>query len=481
MVASLALFEAGLIFAAACAAILSWTRPFAAGWPDIASLIGQALVVSLFCMTAFYYSGLYDFRIVRTFSRFVSRLPLALLFAIMLVAALCMLPWETGIDKAPLLLSPVAVVGLLVLFRAVFYGVLRSRFFVKRVLILGMSPLAERLIEEIDSQPHCRYVIAGIVDNVVTSRWPFSRYPFLGPLEHLQKIIQEVRPDGIIVALTERAHLPTRQLLECRLEGIFVEDGVEVYERLAEKLAIEWHTPGSLIFSKDFRKSRLDLVVGRAVSLLASIVGLIVFAPLFGLIALAIKLESSGPVLFVQERVGLNGRPFRLLKFRTMRAASRKTSEWVRDNGDRITRLGKWLRKFRFDELPQFVNILRGDMNLVGPRPHPMSNFELFVLVLRNAPESGEEIPYYSLRSVVRPGITGWAQVRYGYANDLHEEIEKMRYDLYYVKHISLWFDLRILLDTIKTVIFGLGSQAADAYEGGKQAGRSYGEIHKAA
>jgi lipopolysaccharide/colanic/teichoic acid biosynthesis glycosyltransferase len=138
-----------------------------------------------------------------------------------------------------------------------------------------------------------------------------------------------------------------------------------------------------------------------------------------------------------------------------MRPAAGTTSEWVRDNGHRLTRLGRRLRQFRLDELPQLVNILTGDMTLVGPRPHPVSNHPLFVLVMRNAPSCGEPIPYYALRSMVRPGITGWAQVRYRYANDLEEEIEKMRYDLYYIKHRSLWLDLRILAETVKVVICG--------------------------
>src|SRR5262249_25833488 len=158
---------------------------------------------------------------------------------------------------------------------------------------------------------------------------------------------------------------------------------------LTEKLAVEALTPSSLIFSKDFRKSRLDLAVSRSISLLASIVGLIALSPLLGLIALAIKLDSRGPVFFVQARAGRHGRDFKLIKFRTMRPASRETSEWAVDNDDRVTRVGKWLRTFRLDELPQFLNVLRGDMNLVGPRPHPVSNYQFFI----------ENIPYYSLRS----------------------------------------------------------------------------------
>src|SRR6185436_7011068 len=155
--------------------------------------------------------------------------------------------------------------------------------------------------------------------------------------------------------------------------------------------------------------------------------------------------DSEGPVLFTQARAGKNGRAFNLLKFRTMHPAEVHPSEWVQDNHHRITRLGQYLRRFRLDELPQLINILRGEMNLVGPRPHPMTNHTTFM----------EHIAYYGLRSTVRPGVTGWAQVRYGYANNLDEETEKMRYDLYYIKNRSLWLDFRIMLATTGIVLFG--------------------------
>src|SRR5206468_8565390 len=160
------------------------------------------------------------------------------------------------------------------------------------------------------------------------------------------------------------------------------------------------------------------------------------------------KAGSPGPVFFVHDRVGLRGRRLKLLKFRTMIAAERPVSEWVRDNGDRLTRVGKWLRLYHLDELPQLINVLRGEMNLVGPRPHPVRNFELFM----------EKIPYYALRATVRPGLTGWAQVRQGYANGLDEETEKMRYDLYYIKHMSAWLDLRILCHTARLLWSDHGS-----------------------
>jgi exopolysaccharide biosynthesis polyprenyl glycosylphosphotransferase len=335
-------------------------------------------------------------------------------------------------------------------------GVVRGRPAGERVLIVGTSPLAHRLIRQIESQPRSRYAIVGVAGGEADPDGLPARYPLLGPLGRLDKIIEEVRPDRIVVALTERrGQLPVRELLEARIcRGVAVEDGVEAYEHLAGKLAIESLVPSSLLFARSFRKSRWVLTAERAVSLLASVIGLVALAPLLAVIALAIKLDSPGPVFFVQERVGLRGKRFKLIKFRTMRPASGATSEWVRDNGDRITRVGRWLRRFRLDELPQFVNILQGDMNLVGPRPHPVSNFELFLA----------NIPYYSLRAAVRPGLTGWAQVRYGYANDLDEETEKMRYDLYYIKRMSLRLDFRILFDTVKIVLLGRDSQATNGH-----------------
>jgi lipopolysaccharide/colanic/teichoic acid biosynthesis glycosyltransferase len=174
----------------------------------------------------------------------------------------------------------------------------------------------------------------------------------------------------------------------------------------------------------------------------------VLVAPLLAALAAAIKLDSRGPVFFIQDRAGRDGRPFGLIKFRTMHPAVEARSEWVLDNMDRITRLGRWLRRFRLDEIPQLVNVLRGEMNLIGPRPHPTCNHAIFM----------ERIAYYAIRASVRPGVTGWAQVRYGYANNLEEETEKMRYDLYYIKNRSSWLDIRILLETVGIIIFGQGA-----------------------
>jgi exopolysaccharide biosynthesis polyprenyl glycosylphosphotransferase len=330
----------------------------------------------------------------------------------------------------------------------------------KRTLILGTTPLAMELVTAMRSQAHRRYEVIGVVGERAGSGVRSIACPFLGLLDDLPRILAEHEPERIVVALSEhRGRLPVQQLVQARIRrGIVIEDGEQVYERLTGKLAMDSLTPSRFIFSEDFQPSAVTLFAARALSVFAAALGVVFFAPLFALIALAIKFDSDGPVLFIQDRVGLNGIPFQLLKFRTMHPERHSRSEWVRDNHDRITRVGKWLRKFRLDELPQFINILRGDMNLVGPRPHPRSNFEMFALVSRNAPQYGGQIPYYSLRCLIRPGITGWAQVRYRYANDLDEEMEKMRYDLYYVKHLSIWLDLRVLFETVKVVALGHGA-----------------------
>ena len=452
MATALLIIEGGAIFVAASATMFVSTR-------DTLDLFPQAIAFSLCCLAAFDYNDLYDVRTVRNFSDFVHRLPKALGMAFIPILACSVLILQPDAAIKLCLASLLVVAGVSASIRGVFYRLARSRSFRMRVLILGATPLAAALIKEFEAHPHCA-VLGVVYDEKMSSRSILCA-PLLGPFEDLGKIIEEVRPDKIVVALTERReHLPVQLLLDARIHGIVIEDGSEVYERLTGKLAMESITPTSVIFSKDFRKSRFDRAAGRALSFLISVIGLLVLAPFFGLIALAILLDSPGPVFFAQNRIGLGGRRFTLIKFRTMHPARENTSEWAKDNHDRITRVGRWLRKFRLDELPQFVNILRGDMNLVGPRPHPSSNLDLLVLVSRNVPECGESIPYYSLRWMVRPGVTGWAQVRYRYANNLEEEIEKMHYDLYYVKHLSLCLDLRILFDTVKIVLRGRGTGA---------------------
>ena len=445
---TLALLEGGLLFTVVLFAIIVWTQPLPVGWIDVATLLAQSMAICGCCITAFYYNDFYNLRVVKSFRPYAARVLSSFGLAFLLLAGFYALFPTVKIADGPFVSSFVIIVGLLLPFRAASYAFMRSHPFRERVLMLGAGELAVRLIREVERQPHLRYTIVGVVDDDFAAT--NLRHPLLGPLEHLDKIVKDLEPDRVIVALSERrGRLPLGPLFDARLDGVVVEHGVQAYERLTGKLAIESLTPSSIIFSGDFRKSRVESAAGRGLSLLVALAGLIVLAPLLGLIALAIKLDSGRPILFVHDRVGLRGRRFKLLKFRTMHRAGADVSDWTRDQTDRVTRLGKWLRRFRLDELPQFVNILRGDMNLVGPRPHRVAKYEAFL----------ETIPYFSLRSLVRPGLTGWAQVRYGYASRLDEETEKIRYDLYYVKHLSPALDLRILFATVKIVLFGRGSR----------------------
>ena len=312
----------------------------------------------------------------------------------------------------------------------------------ERVLIVG-RPLAAAITQLLEEHPWAGAVVVGVVDDVAEAR--------------LRDAIEQLRPDRVLLGLGERrGRTPMRVLIEsCIARGVEVEDVADFHERLAGKVDIESLAPANIVFGHRFRPSRAQQVIARAVSVCLAAVGLVAAAPILILIAAAVKIDSTGPVLFQQMRIGAHGRAFRLLKFRTMHVGTRR-SEWERDNRDRVTRVGKWLRAWRLDELPQFINVIRGDMNLVGPRPHPASNFELFTLVARNMSErTGSPVSCYALRTLVRPGMTGWAQVRYRYANDVDEEMEKLRYDLYYVKHAALLLDLRILVETIRAVVLG--------------------------
>jgi exopolysaccharide biosynthesis polyprenyl glycosylphosphotransferase len=314
----------------------------------------------------------------------------------------------------------------------------------ERILILGTGPLALKVSQALHARAPIRPFSVRFLHEEQPVSGPLASLAH-GSIGDLAESFKTYAPRRIVAALSEGSnHFPTRELLAFRARGGIVESGIQAYERITGKLAIESVTPRDIVFSEAFRLSPWQLWLKRLSSIIVALIGLLLTAPLFPFIALAIRLTSRGPIFFAQERVGLHGQPFRLYKFRTMEITDGPHSEWERDNADRITPLGHWLRKLRFDELPQFWNILRGDMNIVGPRPHPVSNYELFA----------DAIPYYSLRSLIPPGLTGWAQIRRGYVHDLPGEVEKMRYDLYYIAHLSLWLDLKILFETARVVIF---------------------------
>jgi len=260
------------------------------------------------------------------------------------------------------------------------------------------------------------------------------------------------RVDRVIVALDEkRGKLPVRELMELRLRGIEIEEGTSFLERVSGRIAVETMLPSWLIYSEGFKNSAVRATLKRAVDLVNASVLLLVSSPLMFLSAVAIKLDIRGPVLYRQTRVGRSGREFEMLKFRSMfiDAESKSGPTWARENDPRVTRTGRLLRKLRIDELPQLFNVLRGEMSFVGPRPerpHFVNRLEM-------------SIPYYGLRLTARPGITGWAQVEYGYGATRDDALEKLQYDLYYIKNSNVFFDLWIVAKTIKVVLLGHGAR----------------------
>jgi exopolysaccharide biosynthesis polyprenyl glycosylphosphotransferase len=458
MALTLAFLDVGSLFAALSLLILLWAQPLLTGGALLSSAVGEALTISLCFAISFYYNDLYNLRVVRSFEDFASRLLESLGVAFLLLAACYSLHPRRRMSDEVFVSLLMILAGLIIPLRALCYRVMRRTPFSRRVLILGTGPLAAKIADEIQSAPCLGFSIAGFVadDDTVEApalaRRPAPPYPRMSRMDFLEESIDDLRPDHIVVALRERrGRLPVKALLTACNAGTSVEDGIEFYERLTEKLAIENLTPSGIIFSHGLRRRRSYLVLSRAISVAVAFVGLVLTAPLLAVVAALVKLESRGPVLFLQDRVGRCGRVFRLIKFRTMDPTKPAVSDSVfrRDDDGRISLLGRWLRRLRLDELPQFINILRGDMNLVGPRPEMAGNVQVMT----------ELIPYYSLRHAVRPGVTGWAQVKQGYAVSLEEVVEKTRYDLYYIRHMSLGFDLRILVDTVKIVLFGRGAK----------------------
>jgi len=451
MLFTLAFLEAASVFAAVCVLIMMRQHPSMLGL-GVPAAVAPALAVSGCCLVSFYYNDLYEVGALRDVKKVAPRLLQSLgLTFLLLGASETLLP---GVKlSAPLLASTfLVVVGLVVPLRAVSHGLMTRRAAAQRVVILGTGPLACKIVEEIERAPRLPYSVVGMMDDGGPAAAPPWLSGALHPLpvralEDMERLIGQLRPDRLVVALSERrGRLPVWTLLSSCATGLQVEDGIEFYERLTRKLAIESLSPSFLIFHRVLQKSRLQLAVRRTLSLAVAAAGLVLATPLMALVAVLVKLDSRGPVFFIQERVGLRGRIFRLIKFRTMQGDPPGDHDvWRRDDQSRLTRLGAWLRDQHLDELPQFFNVLKGDMDMVGPRPEMACNVQSMT----------EHIPYYGLRHTVRPGMTGWAQIKQGYALSQAEVTEKMRYDLYYIKHMSLWLDLRILLATARIVLFG--------------------------
>jgi sugar transferase (PEP-CTERM system associated) len=419
-------------------------EPFTAVW--------KVALVTALCLLCLYYNDLYDLTIVRTNREVLIRLLQAIGTALILLALLYLaLPALMVGDGAFLPATAIFLSGMLA-WRLIFNRVAAMPPFGERVLIVGTDAAAQTVARQVLAQQNFHYDIVGFIDQDPSRVGERLVNPgVVGTPADIGHLIETRGIGRIFVGLSDRrGQLPVRELLRAKLRGVRVEDVNTVYERLTGKLLVEDLRPSLLIFSDGFRASKLTRQSKRLFDTMLALAGLVIAAPLMLLTAIAVWLESGSPVLYRQDRVGENGRVFTLFKFRSMRQdAERGTPIWAKAVDERVTHVGAVIRKTRLDELPQLWNVLRGDMSFVGPRPER----PFFVNQL------SDEIPFYDQRHAVKPGITGWAQVKYRYGASLEDSIEKLRYDLYYVKHMSVPFDLTILFDTVKVVLFAKGAR----------------------
>ena len=327
-----------------------------------------------------------------------------------------------------------------------------NRWIKKRVLIIGDGPLAQELARVLVFDRSYRYDVKGFLSNNPALLGTSLVNPMvIGTINELFALSEKHQIEMVAVCVEDRrGTLPLDSLLDVKSMGLEVIDGHRLYETECGRLSIDELKPSFLIFSSGFRRKPIIMFLKRLGDIAGSLLGLVMLAPLLVLIALLVKSDSPGPIFYRQTRVGQHGYPYTLLKFRSMRAdAEAEGIQWAALGDARVTKTGAWLRKLRLDELPQLLNVLKGNMSLVGPRPERPH----FVQELRKS------IPYYDLRHTVRPGISGWAQTCFHYAGSLEDSHVKLQYDLYYVKNLSLWLDLRILVRTIKVVFKGEGAR----------------------
>jgi sugar transferase (PEP-CTERM system associated) len=345
-----------------------------------------------------------------------------------------------------------AVWGLIILtftlfgWRAAYSWMVRQPFLRERVYVLGTGERAERLLRGLRKRSAMGIEVVGWTGDV---QGELTRD---NVASHLRGLARGAGVHRVIVAMPDRrGTLPVEELLDLRMEGVKVEEATSWLERISGRIEVEQLYPSWLIFAEGFRFSSFFRLVRRTLNFSFAFAGTVISLPLLPFIVLAVKLDSSGPVLYRQQRVGRRGRIFYCYKFRTMRqdAEADTGATWALDDDPRITRVGKFLRASRLDEIPQLWCVLKGDMHFVGPRPERPEFVEWL----------SKEIPYYGVRHMVRPGITGWAQVQYKYGNTLEDAREKLQYDLFYIKNASLALDLLIMFQTIKIVLLGRGAQ----------------------
>jgi sugar transferase (PEP-CTERM system associated) len=419
-----------------------------------ASLFWRAALIAAVLQVCLHFSDLYDLRTLNDRRATVTAL-LRALGAVSLILAL-LYYWLPSlvIGRGVFVIASLFIIALIAGWRMAFNWLALALKPAERLLIVGTNTAAVDLARELfNRRQELGVELVGFVDSDPSRvGTPLLNPGIIGTVADIPEIVRNSRVDRVVVSLADaRGKLSMEELLRIKLhEGVRFDHLASVYEDYTGKIALENLRPSWLIFSEGFRRKDVQAAIKRTMDVVCAAVGLIMAAPIMLAVALAIKFMSPGPVLYSQQRIGRNGRVFTIYKFRSMRAdAERATGAvWATENDPRVTRIGRILRRTRLDELPQLWNVLTGDMSLVGPRPERPE----FVSDL------SEQIRFYGQRHTVRPGVTGWAQVRHAYGSSVEDALQKLQYDLFYIKHMSMTFDLFIVLETIKTVLVRPGS-----------------------
>ena len=420
----------------------------------VGSLVAKGLLVAVVCQLSLYYGDLYDLQRIASrrdlFAKLLQSLGAAALVLGVAYALAPSLVLASGVFTSAVVLVIALVVGWRVAFDWLSLCVGPR----ERILIVGTSAAAITLARELYDRKELGVAIVGFVDpDPARVGMPLINPGIIGTIDDIPAIVRDNRIDRVVVSLADaRGRLPMDKLLEIKLRGGVTFDHLaSVYEEYTGKIAVENLRPSWLIFSSGFRRRFTLSLLKRTADLLAATIGLLLTAPLMAIVGALVKLSSRGPALYHQQRVGLDGRVFTIHKFRSMRADAedRTGAVWATAQDNRVFPFGRLMRKTRLDELPQLFNVLMGEMSLVGPRPERPE----FVSELT------EQIPFYGQRHVVKPGLTGWAQVRYSYGASVEDAMQKLQYDLFYIKNLSLALDFYVVLKTIKIVLLRRGAQ----------------------
>ena len=418
-------------------------------------LVLKILLITTVCQMCLYYNNLYDLKITDSYTELLIRLMQALGAAAILLSLIYLVFPACIIYRNVFLLSVGFCMAFIVIWRIGYTHILNRGLFDQKIFLLGSGEMAKNIVHEVIEKKDCGHQFAAIIVGEKTQqRQIFDKIPeiFLAGYEGLPDFSRKMDVKKIVVAIEERRNkFPAKHLLQCRVNGVEVLEGTTFYEMLTGKLIVDKINPSWLIFSEGFRKSKSRRLFKRIVDLLLALVLIVTLSPVLMLTALLIKLDSKGPILFSQERVGENRKSYPVHKFRSMVDDAEKESGpvWAKCDDPRVTRVGKFIRKWRIDEFPQIFNVIKGQMSFVGPRPERA----FFVKDLEAA------IPYFGERFSVKPGITGWAQVNYPYGDSIEDAKEKLNYDLFYIKNMSIFMDLMVIMRTVKTVIFGEGAR----------------------